>query len=466
MGASADDIALFSDEPKKPASGSGPASADDIALFADEPPKVEMGPEARRARQFGGMRMPAPDDVSTSDLKSDYTKRDIRRTLQGRQDLISTPDARERRDARARREDAIANDPLAGAIVQGIPAAGAGIVAGNLTRMAAPGLAPLVQGATTGAASSPDAPITGAVLGALPGVGSAARAADSAIGEAAFNRATTKGFGSGPGKVTKLLGKGVGAVAGGASHGPLGVLVGHDLGGRAANAMSKAGDAATRALARRWLDREIAAAPMGAPVADLAAARNIAALGSRAVPRATGFTANPPPIPERPTMAPPAAPEPIAAPPPAAALRKLKIIDENGRDLIANPPTPAESLRADVIRDAQRFRGQPYETGPSPKGAATPETAAMDRPELVFDQPSAPPTSIAAPDVGGQLDQSLQVLNLMKQAKKAGTLTPALIRSAVKLGMPAQTVLKIVGPEDFKAAMKPAAKLTPEDLGL
>jgi hypothetical protein len=141
-------------------------------------PAQDVGPEARRVRAG---KAPTPATKTDAELGIDdgaqpATGRDVRRTMQGRNDQITTPEQRAALDARARGEDPIANDPLAGMIVQGIPAAGLGSVVGGAVGKVAPALAPLAQGATTGAASNPDAPITGAALGAVATVPGTARA--------------------------------------------------------------------------------------------------------------------------------------------------------------------------------------------------------------------------------------------------------------------------------------------------
>lgn len=56
MGASAEDIALFGDEPKKPVAAGRAASADDIAMFADEPAAPAL------PRQTGKRFIEPPDD--------------------------------------------------------------------------------------------------------------------------------------------------------------------------------------------------------------------------------------------------------------------------------------------------------------------------------------------------------------------------------------------------------------------
>ncbi len=386
-------------------------------------PSIDAGPEARRAI-FGGPKFPEPKTDEELGIDSgpigDYSKRDVRRTLQGRNDSITTPEVREKRDVRAHREDVIANDPLAGMIAQGIPAAGAGIVAGGLTRLAAPAMAPLVQGAVTGAASSPDAPLTGAALGAIPGLPGAARAADRAIGEAAFNRATTAGFGDGPGPVARAAGKLTG-MAVGSTHGPLGLLVGHDLGGRAASMFSKAGDAATSALARRWLDREIA----GATVPDLGQ-----------LPPTSASATTPPlvslaPLEHRgatlPTSVPPGA---LGTPfldeisgEPITQAGQGGFLPEEAATNAGGKPAPS-SLREDVARDARSILRSPIQ-----------------------DEPGEPPAPIES-----QLERSVRMLSELKSAARAGKVSSAQIQEALQAGMSPQAVAKTVGREAFERA--------------
>lgn len=488
MAASAEDIALFGEEPKKPAAAGGAASEDDVAMFSEpssasrEMRPDNAGPEARRAG--GGSRMPEPktDAELGIDRGAQFGQLDSRPVF-GR----DAPGTEAYRMHHAGDE---MNDSIAQAITgAALAAPGTALVAGAAPAAIAPMLSGAANGAQQAAFVGAD-PVTGAVLGAVPGVPRAAAGARNALGEAALSRAT------GPSLVPKFekIGRTVGTVVGGAkgamTGGPVGLGVGAYAGRKAgehlAGKLASGIDKTAAVLARRHLLREAetdlaraAELPAaGSALSDRAArsmARTLPAGQPGAAPgaarRATGFTANPPPIPERIAMpraesAPPVAPAP--EPPPAAvaamrapeaparpaapAPRRLQIIDESGRDLTAHPQQP--TLLTDVRRDAQGFRSQPYDVDET----AIPPATRHQRP---FEEAAALPPA----DIGGQLDQSLQVLNLMKQAKEAGTLTPALIRSAVKLGMPAQTVLKIVGPEDFKAAMNPAA-LSPTDLGL
>jgi hypothetical protein len=215
---------------------------------------VDMGPEARRRSDVSGGMRPEPKSDDDITVASDYAKHDVRKTLQGINDRITTPEVSQAQKARAQAEDPIRNDPLAGMIVQGIPAAGLGVVAGGLTRYVAPGLAPLVQGSTTGAASSPDNPALGAVIGAIPGLGSASRAVDNAIGESAL--AHVRPAGSPPSAVAQFAGKWLGAGAGHSVGGLPGAAAGHYFGGKVATAASAAADNVTNALAERYLNQQ------------------------------------------------------------------------------------------------------------------------------------------------------------------------------------------------------------------
>lgn len=222
-------------------------------------PKVDMGPGARAQRDTSSMR-PAvkPDTVADEDLRSDYTKRDPRRTLQGRQDLITTPDAKAARDARAQAEDPIKNDPIAGAIVQSIPAAGLGMLAGAASRALAPAsplLSRAVQSATTGAASNPDHPVVGAATGLATQAIPLARGATNAAGEAALDRVTSPSFGQGPGKLAKAVGAGVGATVGGKIAGGAGAVAGGAAGSAVPVAISRGLDKLSQRLAERHMAR-------------------------------------------------------------------------------------------------------------------------------------------------------------------------------------------------------------------
>jgi hypothetical protein len=440
MGASAEDIAMFA---------GGGASDDDIAMFAA--PEVDAGSEARH-RMFGRPKMPEPKTDEELGIAGGPLFGDISGSPTRTQLAKNAPGT----DAYAARHagDEM-HDPIAQAITAGAMAAPLAAVAGGAAPAA---LGPLVSGAVSGgqqAAMVGQNPLTGALLGAIPGIPKAAGAADRAIGEAALNRATSPGFGAGPGPISKAVGKGVGMAAGGATHGPLGLLVGHDLGGRAANLFSKAGDAATSALARRFMAQE---ANLAAP--------NLVELA-------------PPPAPTRAPLA-PLVPQPRPLPPvpngafgspfldeisgmpvtqagqggflPGEAAtavgkapRRLQIQDANGRDLLA-APAESSSLRADTIRDARKYLDQPYDVEPSQKGRATPSTAGTKRPDLLYDA-EAPPASLES-----QLERSVRMLSELKSAARAGKATPAMVQEAIQAGMSPHAVAKAVGRETFERA--------------
>lgn len=384
---------------------------------------VDMGPEARRRSDVSrGMRpeMPPDDDVSVA---SDYAKHDVRKTLQGVNDQITTPEASEAQKARSQAEDPIRNDPLAGMIVQGIPAAGLGVVAGGLTRYVAPGLAPLVQGATTGAASSPDNPLLGAALGAIPGAKQAAGAADSAIGKAALGN--VRPVGSPPGLGARVIAKSLGAAVGGSTHGPLGLLVGHSYGGKIAPALSSAADNVTNALAERYLNQQadatlagrglvhfgdVPAPPVGSPTS--APMVNLSPLAHQPLPEATMVPNGALGTPFVDDFGVPVTKAGLGGSVPGEAATNA-----GGKVL---PP----SLRDDVVRSSKAFRDDPYDT-------------------------DAP----ATPDIEDQLARSVRMFGQLKSAKAAGKLTPADIQDAVKAGMSPIAVAKVVGQDAFDSAM-------------
>jgi hypothetical protein len=348
------------------------------------------------------------------------------------------------------------HDPIMQAMTAGAMAAPLAAVAGGAAPAA---LSPLVSGAVSGgqqAAMVGQNPLTGALLGAIPGVPSAAGAADRAIGEAALSRATAPDFGSGPGPIAKGAGHLIGGAVGHTVGGLPGAAAGYYVGGKAANLFSKAGDAATSALARRFMAQEanlaapnlveLAPPPPRAPLAPLV--HQGPTLPTSAPP---GF-AGAPFLDEISGMPVTQAGQGGFLPGEAATAvgkgpRRLQIQDANGRALLASPPeTP--SLRADTIRDARKFLDQPYETEASPKGRASAATAGSKRPDVLFDQPGAP-TGIA-----DQLANSVRILSELRSAKLAGELTPQQIQDAVKAGMSPPAVAKVAGREAFDAAMR------------
>jgi hypothetical protein len=285
-----------------------------------------------------GMRPePQPDEVTADDMRV-ARGRDVRRALQGRQDQITTPDARQARDARAQADDPIRNDPLAGMIVQSAPAAAAGALAagGAAAAGAAPWLARLAGGAAGGAAASPDAPLTGAALGALPGVPGAARAAKTAFNEAVLKRALEQ---PAPGTVAKLVGKAAGAGIGGIVGGAPGAVIGSEVGGATTGGVNAIGNKASRALAARQLAR-------AAEGADPELVADVAARMGR--------------------------PTPAVAPGGRLPVGDADIVSSRATpaqrvraaDIVSNEPVPL--TRAQIARDARRFRTQPYDVDEPP----------------------------------------------------------------------------------------------------
>jgi hypothetical protein len=315
----------------------------------------------------------------------------------------------------------------------------------------------MVSGAVSGgqqAAMLGQNPLTGALLGAIPGVPASARAADRAIGEAALSRATAPDFGSGPGPIAKGAGHLIGGAVGHTVGGLPGAAAGYYVGGKAANLFSKAGDAATSALARRFMAQEanlaapnlveLAPPPPRAPLAPLV--HQGPTLPTSAPP---GF-AGAPFLDEISGMPVTQAGQGGFLPGEAAtavgkAPRRLQIQDASGRDLLASPPeTP--SLRADTIRDARKYLDQPYDVEPSQKGRATPSTAGTKRPDLLYDAEKPPET------LESQLERSVRMLSELKSAARAGKATPAMVQEAIQAGMSPHAVAKAVGRETFERA--------------
>jgi hypothetical protein len=437
---------------------------------------VDAGPEARH-KIFGRPKMPEPKTDEALGISAGPLFGDISGSPTRTQLAKNAPGT----DAYAAQHagDEM-HDPIAQAITAGAMAAPLAAVAGSAAPAA---LAPLVSGAVSGgqqAAMVGQNPLTGALLGAIPGIPAAAVGAERALGAAALTRATSPGFGTGPGPIAKAAGHAVGAAVGAPIGGLPGAYIGDKLiGGKAASLFSKADAAATNALARRYVSQELSGAVSGAPMVDLQAARNTFQLPEFGAPRATGFSAEMPPIPTRPPLAPLVPqPRPLPPVPPGAfgapfldeisgmpvtqagqggflpgeaatavgkAPRRLQIQDASGRDLLESPPeTP--SLRADTIRDARKFLDQPYDVEPSQKGRATPSTAGTKRPDLLYDAEKAPET------LESQLERSVRMLSELKSAARAGKATPAMVQEAIQAGMSPHAVAKAVGRETFERA--------------
>lgn len=343
-------------EPAEAPKGKGLTYEQLVAAGAEPLVPKDAGTDARRG-VAGGMRPAvAPDD----DIELQPTE--------GPPGLLRK--AFPRATERSRREDPISNDPLAALIVQGIPAAGAGALLGG----------GVLGGAAAGAASDPEHPIRGALLGAavpaVTGAPAAVRAADAAIGRAAVKAPSMVSAGESVGSATgAYLGYG---------GGPVGSYVGHKIGSKIGAAGGRLADRGIEALADRHLARTAQfprppayspptfpaePLPRGGPIIDADIIHQPAAPPA---PLLLGPAA----IPLGPMTKPlgPLAPQPSPLPdlPPGAF--GLPAFDEFGMPLTkAGPPaanhatvggaTNPGGLRADVIRDAAKARG---ETMPAP----------------------------------------------------------------------------------------------------
>lgn len=331
---------------------------------------------SRPSRPLPGMRPePKPDEVLPGDVRPDYTKHDAASYFGGGGDsIITLPGTREAKRARIERDDPIRNDPLAGMIMQSIPAAGAGAVAAGLTRLAAPAASSLIGGATTGALSDPDHPLTGALLGAIPGAGAAARGADLAIGKAALARAGEKTFEN----AGKVAGAGAGATVGHKAAGFVGAGLGAGAGAKVGGAAGRLADRGVEALADRYLARtaQLPAGPLYTPPTFPGAAPG------RGGPIIDADMVHAPPAPGVPLQLGPASrlaplvpsprPQPASAPNGAFGTPFLDDFGVpvtragQGGFLPTDAPTGAGAgpLRADVVRDAAAFRRAPYDAQP------------------------------------------------------------------------------------------------------
>lgn len=201
-------------------------------------------------RPLRGMR-PDPKADEVDEIMGDYGKRDVRRTLQGRQDRITLPGAGEERDKRAVATDPIHNDPLAGAILQGLVGYGAGAAA-------TPIVGQLAGRMIGGAVSSPDDPLAGAALAAIPGVPTAARNADRIVGNAAQARvAAGKSFVP----AGTAAGTAAGTMAGHAAVPYVGAPIGAALGAKGGAMLGRAADRGVESLANRRVMQMAKAAP-------------------------------------------------------------------------------------------------------------------------------------------------------------------------------------------------------------
>lgn len=394
-----------------------------------KPQTVDAGPEARRVASGGGMR---PEPKSDEELGIDdgpqfgftgYSKAGARGTAAPKGTAI-LPGGFPYQPGVT--DDPIGNDPLAGMIVQSIPAAGLGTLAGGLVK-GAPAVANAVRGAVTGAASNPDHPLVGAAVGVLPAVPGLARSADEAIGRKAAEIATDPSRSLGAGKVASAVGKYAGKAAGGAvghSVGGLpGAAVGQHYGGKlgeqAAGKLAGAADKAVDALAARWLARQ---APKAAEAAGVAAVPGLSA------PVAPAAEAAPPMVRLQPLQHDPLPTPQGVRPPPMLDEISGEPVTEVGQGgfLDSEPVTAAgkPSLRADVAATAKGLKDAPY------------------------DAEAAPPDSVSE-----QLARSVQILGDLQKAKAANKLTPTMIQGAIKAGMPPGAVSKAAGREAFDRAM-------------
>jgi hypothetical protein len=370
-------------------------------------PKTDMGPLARAQRDTSAMRPAArPDDVAPEDLRSDYSKSDPRRALAGRNASITTPEAREARDARATREDPIRNDPLAGAIVQGVVAQGAGALAGAGARALAPAspiMSRTVQAATTGAAAAPDHPGQGAMLGVATQALPIARAAENSAGEAALDRVTSPKFGEGPGKAAKAIGGAAGTAIGAKLGGPIGAVAGGAAGSQIPIAVSRGLDRLAQRLAERHMSR----------MAALRAAAGEGAAGAAVPPAAPSSPAG--------------APEPPFSG--KMARGPLGPIGPNEFDEGTGDAPPASNHV--TVGGATKAGPQPG-MSPAERGAAQ-------------------------GDLSDQLQRSVEILGDLRVAAATGSVTPMMLKEALDSGIPATTVYHVVGDKvAANAALKKA----------
>jgi hypothetical protein len=435
---------MASSTPSSELAGYGPPedAAGAHALDGYGPPesiedaRADVGPEARhRQAAFGRPKMPEPktdEELGIDEGPKFY--RGVPRFLfadrkAGGVDTSGVSGNYVERAQDAPGTDAYAshhvgdemNDTGAQALTGGALASPLASLAGAAAPAA---LSPMVSGAVSGAqqaAFQGQNPLIGATLGAVPGAPRALGAADRALGEAALARTQSPDFGKGPGLVARLAGKGAGMAVGGATHGPLGMLIGHDLGGRAANLFSKAGDAATSAMARRF---EAQAANAAAP--------NMVSL--------------PPSTPSDPIEAGMAASRKLgpnefdAFDEPGSANQMVNHATVGGKTGVLPDKSFVEStvgrlkngtkladavkaaeeepdLRAAVIRDAKKFRAE-----------ASPDVEAQ--PEV---------------DLAAQMQRSIDILEKLKAAKAAGNLTDQMVNDAVDAGVTPALIKKVTG---------------------
>jgi hypothetical protein len=216
-------------------------------------------------------------------------------------------------------------------------------LAAPLSAAAPAAIAPMVSGAQQSAMAGQN-PLVGAALGAIPLVPRAAGAAKSAAEEAILSRALRQ---PPPGKLSKLVGQAAGGVVGGAVGGVPGAVVGTAAGRPVAAGVNAAANKAAQALAARQL----------ANAANSADPALVADVAGRMAPK----------------------PEPAVAPG-----GRLPVTDA---DIVSNEPAPfpmpdklrlnplpqapkgalSPAEKAQIIRDAQRFRTAPDDVDVPPE---------------------------------------------------------------------------------------------------
>lgn len=420
MGASAEDLALFGeDEPKKRARAPAKASAEDLALFA------EPTPERSRVSATATSRIPLPG--MRPEPKSDVDL-GIESPAIGPQAVPRLNPLREafpRATARTHAEDPIVNDPLAAAIVQGIPAAGAAaLVGGGAAAMGAGRtLSQVLGGAAGGAASNPEDPLTGAVVGgALPLAGPAMRAADNAVGRTAQFAVDHPAIVTRP---IQAAGGAMGAGMGAATAGAPGAVAGSYLGKKAGDILARRASSSIQGTAERYAARKTFALQNegGGSVRDY---MNLEPQPLAPEPAAAGAAPDPVPLPPPPPPAGTNVAEALDGP-----LRLAPAGTGLGNGARAAPAARATALEpltaAKVARDARAIRDSEGSFGPA---SVTRETAER-----------APKPA----DVAGDLQASIKILSQLRDARAAGKLTPAMAQQAIDAGVPAALVRRVAG---------------------
>lgn len=356
------------------AAGGKPAMSDyERDLAAGGKPVGESSPTRPSDLPLRGMRPePKPDDAQLVIDQGNFATAD-------RWKHKSPEDRRAVTD----RNSPLASDPILQMMVGGAMAAP---LAAGAAALAPAGLGTLVGGVVGGGAESAmqgGDPVKGALLGAIPGLPGLARTADTAVGNAALRRVTGNQSFEAAGK---MAGAGLGATAGHHAAGIVGAGVGAGIGTKLGGATGRLADRGVGALGqRRMIQMANEASPAGMSAAELdkLSALDIARTvdeGSRSVVprgaphRATGYSADNPPIPPRKPLAPLVSePRSPATRVPNGALG-TPFLDEfgvpvtkagQGGYLPTEAPTGVgkSPLAADVTRDARRFSA---ETPPAP----------------------------------------------------------------------------------------------------